>query len=818
MPAIAGALKSHCFPGWGNGIPSGFGPENGGSIPPPGVWIGINLTFELARQPILSILIAGCSRNSGSIRVFRQVGVSEISMNGRGFLMRKLTILIVVLGALIMAPSANATITTVFGGDVSCSVVGGGDRFCGSNAPRSTTPSFDGVPIDVNVAFPPVPGAGPDGNFPVIMMFHGYGGSKFDITTMQKWLDRGYATFSMTDRGMGESCGVAAAVAADPIGCGGNKGYIHLMDTRLEVRDAQTLAGILADEGLIDPQRIGAWGGSYGGGMSMALAALKNRTMNPDGSLSPWTSPLGKPMQIAAAAPSVPWTDLAYSLAPNGSTLDYLTDSGYAGRIGVEKQSYIFGLYASRLTTGRYAPPGLVPEADLTGWKLLLDAGEPYDSNPAAQAMVEELTKYHSSYYIDNSVPPAPLLISSGWTDDLFPADEAIRYYNKTKTRYPSQPISLFFSDGGHARGQNKPADTAVLTAREEAWFDYYVKGEGGTPYTGVETLTQTCPNSAPSEGPYYADTWAGMAKGQVKLNAGTTKSIQPSGGDPSIGNAFDPITGGGACATASGADQAGAASYRVSKPTGNGFTLMGAPTVIADFKLTDPNSQVAARLLDIGTDGQETLVSRGLWRPTVGPTATRQVFQLHPNGYRFAAGHVAKLELVPSDAPYGHISNDQQPVSVSKLELRLPVLEKPGSLHGLVGPVSKPVVPAGKQLTADVTNLPVAKATTARGRIKVKGRKLFVKVKCSSLVAICNKGTVKVVGAPKKGRSGRGKTARGTFSIAGGKSRTLKLVLTKKARKHFKKHKWLRVKVTTTSVTTPTKVTAVRAAKKSKK
>jgi hypothetical protein len=29
-------------------------------------------------------------------------------------------------------------------------------RFCGSNAPRSTTPAWDGTPIDVNVAFPPV--------------------------------------------------------------------------------------------------------------------------------------------------------------------------------------------------------------------------------------------------------------------------------------------------------------------------------------------------------------------------------------------------------------------------------------------------------------------------------------------------------------------------------------------------------------------------------------------------------------------------------------------------------------------------------------
>ena len=102
------------------------------------------------------------------------------------------------------------------------------------------------------------------------------------------------------------------------------------MDTRYEVRDAQeSSSALLVDEGLVDPRRIGATGGSYGGGLSMALAALKNRKMLPDGSLVPWTSPGGKPMQIAAAAPEIPWTDLAYSLMPNGRTLDYVADAPY---------------------------------------------------------------------------------------------------------------------------------------------------------------------------------------------------------------------------------------------------------------------------------------------------------------------------------------------------------------------------------------------------------------------------------------------------------------------------------------------------------
>ena len=35
------------------------------------------------------------------------------------------------------------------------------------------------------------------------------------------------------------------------------RGYIHLLSRRYEVRDAQTLLGKLADEGVINPQQIG---------------------------------------------------------------------------------------------------------------------------------------------------------------------------------------------------------------------------------------------------------------------------------------------------------------------------------------------------------------------------------------------------------------------------------------------------------------------------------------------------------------------------------------------------------------------------------
>jgi hypothetical protein len=103
-----------------------------------------------------------------------------------------------------------------------------------------------------------------------------------------------------------------------------------------------------------------------------------------------------------------------------------------------------------------------------------------------------------------------------------------------------------------------------------------------------------------------------------------------------------------------------------------------------------------------VGPDGEATLVARGLYRPELssGEEPTRQVFQLHPNGWRFEQGHVAKLELLPSDVPYARPSDGQAPITVSDLELRLPVLERPG--NGVVREPAPKVVPDGYELAID--------------------------------------------------------------------------------------------------------------------
>ena len=262
----------------------------------------------------------------------------------------------------------------------------------------------------------------------------------------------------------------------------------------------------LADDGVIDPQRIGATGGSYGGGMSIALGALKTRTQLPDGSLVPWTSPLGKPLRIAATVPEFTWSDIAYSLTPNGSMLDYVAAAPYLGgghRVGVQKQSWNSSLYLAGAALGYYAPLG----SDPVGGHHGLEGAHRHRravrrAIPPPRRWSTELTANHSAFYLDDSIPPAPALLANGWNDDLFPVDESLRYYNKVRAKHPDTPISMFHLDFGHSprAGAISAADRAALTAAENAWLDHYVKGVGPEPADargGVDILTSKCPTSA---------------------------------------------------------------------------------------------------------------------------------------------------------------------------------------------------------------------------------------------------------------------------------------------------------------------------------
>jgi hypothetical protein len=176
--------------------------------------------------------------------------------------------------------------------------------------------------------------------------------------------------------------------------------------------------------------------------------------------------------------------------------------------------------------------------------------------------------------------------------------------------------------------------------------------------------------------GPFVADDWPSLAKGEVRFATKKKQSFDASGGDAAIGTGLDPL-GGGPCRTFPAAVAAGTASYTLPAATGAGYTLLGSPTVIADLAVHGSFAQVAARLWDVAPDGNQTLISHSFYRPR-GDNLGPQVFQLHPNGWHFAAGHAAKLELLGQSVPLGREATGAFTALVRRLELRLPVAETP--------------------------------------------------------------------------------------------------------------------------------------------
>jgi predicted acyl esterase len=123
----------------------------------------------------------------------------------------------------------------------------------------------------------------------------------------------------------------------------------------------------------------------------------------------------------------------------------------------------------------------------------------------------------------------------------------------------------------------------------------------------------------------------------------------------------------------------------------------MGQPTVTATIVTTGTNGQIAGRLWDVDSAGRQMLVSRGVYRLRDNERGAL-VFQSHGNGYRFAAGHTPKLELLGRDSPYLRASNGEFSVKLSGLDVSLPVAEQPGTTSQIVSPNPTFFTPAGRR------------------------------------------------------------------------------------------------------------------------
>ena len=114
-------------------------------------------------------------------------------------------------------------------------------------------------------------------NCPILLRFHGYSASSGDWFSNMAWAARGFAVASMDCRGQGGSSHDTGSYEGMTLRghiVRGLDGAPEQMYFRNVFLDTAQLARVVADFDEVDANRMGATGGSQGGGLTLACAAL----------------------------------------------------------------------------------------------------------------------------------------------------------------------------------------------------------------------------------------------------------------------------------------------------------------------------------------------------------------------------------------------------------------------------------------------------------------------------------------------------------------------------------------------------------------
>lgn len=554
--------------------------------------------------------------------------------------------------------------------------------------------SFDATPLDVDVSIPD----SATGALPLMVMLHGWGNSKtdFESTTLagngtntydwnNAWFaSHGWAVLNYTARGFHQSCGKENGVPVylTNLGCYFRSSWTHLADRRWEVHDTQFLAGRLVDVGVAQPTKIAVTGDSYGGGQSWQLALAQDQVLATYGVLSPWTSPSGTPMHLAAAIPQFTWTDLLQALVDNGTASDGLNgavNGDHTTPLGVDKQSYVDGLFALGAETAQYAPPQDDTTADLVSWFAGINAGEPYSANPEVANAVQQIVQFRSPYYM-----PAPTLANAvpifnpqGITDPLFPGIQSLQMVNKLRAVSASYPVWTMYGDLGHAYAGNPTALWQTVNGDANSWLSTIMAG--GQPTLPKATVATVACVSGQSTAYLSGDQLKDLENGSLSFSSAVSQTTTSVTGFGPESGAVDPIlngalpgTKGGCRSTSSGSDP-GVARWTFSPVSA--ATLVGSPVVRVNATLVGADAVVATRLWDVDpVAGTQTLITRAVSRLAGTPGSTVPLtYELWPTGWQLLQGHQLALEITQNDSPTWRADNLPSAITFGSLSLTLP-------------------------------------------------------------------------------------------------------------------------------------------------
>ena len=668
----------------------------------------------------------------------------------------------VVAAAWLAAPAAGAEPQSITDFLPVCTTYGPDDQEVCSGQ----VPSFDGMKLDVDVTRP----FNDQGvkRHPLIVMLNGFSNTKHEWESVNdeadgadKWhwnshwfAKHGYYVLTYTPRGFCHRAPDTATACEPPEDHAAwtpntpefssaqlPSGTIHLKSRDFEIRDTQWLAALVA-AGFpdVDPGEVAVTGGSYGGGESWMQASQANWTFpsectDPD-SFSP---PTGCPppsgvdfgrlpvLKLQAAIPKYPWSDLGYSLAPNGhprpadcptpnappdddpyyesSQGCWNSDTGDGNPVGVEKLSYVNAFYAlgngrGVFEAGTTTTPSEEGPIDIHAWNDRFTVqGDPYDVAGVEDAIVRQvrrgLTEFRGAYYQDQNWDQqkngrkVAIFSIQGWTDDLFPAVESFRMFKYLKRLDPRWPVEVALADVGHMRAQNKPETWHRLNVQAFQFLQSNIV-DTDRPHD-QQTIVSSQPTICPGEPnqtaaqSLTATTPEGLANGRLSVEYSRSGSItNPAGVFDPKGPRTDPVLGEGGCQEEpSEPPFPGIVKYSaVSEPLDRTQTYIGLGTLaLPGTVITADTATIDVRVWDQPPGGEERLMTRGTYRydapaydPVAGtPPGTPLKVPLFGNHFMLAPGDRIRLEVSQVDFPFLRPSTVPSEVTFGPPTLTLP-------------------------------------------------------------------------------------------------------------------------------------------------
>ncbi len=510
----------------------------------------------------------------------------------------------------------------------------------------------DGTPVRLDVSV----WAQSSGKHPVVLLAHGFGGTKDSVTSEANDLhDRGYVVIAWSARGHGQS-----------------GGRIHLDDPAYEIADARTLLDLAAKRSDVeldapgDP-RAGVMGASYGGALGLMLAGADRRV---DGVVS-----------------AITWNDLADAFFPQAAVTTPATTA--AGRAPVDvagpfKQVWATNFFLSALRGSRPGGGGAGAGAarcgrfDPTICRLFVQASE----TGAASPQLTALLRAHSPKPTMNAVT-APTFLVQGVGDSLFGLDQADA--TASALAAAGTPYAVRWSDGGHDAASTH--ETEELEA-SYTWLDHYVRdkasasrSESALPTAaftyGIPASRTGQPTTLHTLTAYPGLSGAPLRTRELPLATSSGALLHPPGGQPASLIAVPGLAAlGVSLSTYQIAALPGQSTALDTEPLAEATTVVGSPTMRLTVTSDSPDVTLFASVWRV-TGGSVTLTN-----PLVAPVRlavtpgrpTPVTISLPAATYDLPAGTRWRVLLTSTESTY---SNSRTPSAIRISEgsaLTLPV------------------------------------------------------------------------------------------------------------------------------------------------